>query len=182
MDYYKRYPEFVINDIKFQWVINNYDDKPMLIILSDCGNKGCGNPWNIVEDQGIRDKVLSYLPEQNDSVENNKPKITIKYFTNNDVYEDIKDLLGGDCWRVYSLNDQRELQTLYFDDGYDNNGMRDKLLNNPELVKDDFKKGNTLYVIMGGNPFYDYIYKKVPNSDMYVRTQVYYNYKKQIQM
>ena len=197
--WYKSYPKFTIKNTTFQYYIEYYDSKPLLSCIHDGSNiESCGNPWNIVACLGIDDEVRKMAPKKNSSPDiHGKPIITTDFLSKDKFLECIYNNIGSDCWLVYTTDDYREIQKIYFNsfiytDTPENEEStkekkeeimnkerneqekRDKLYEDPKQCFDDLEKGHTLYVIM--NQFYaDYIYKKVPNSDIICLTTIKYN-------
>lgn len=185
--FYKTFPEFTVKGCTFQYVlINNYDDTPRLRYLRgytvDATTK-CGNPWNLVEDiLDAREEVLSYKPTKESLPDYpEKPTITVDFSGKAECIKDISENVGADCWLVYTTNDVRELSKIYYDairnkEDFDDANRTALMDNTAEVIGPELEEGKTVYVIM--NKFFiDFVYKRVPGTDVYSRTTVHYRFK-----
>jgi len=195
---YKEYPEFEIKGITFKYIIVNYDSHPILTIckMDDSIESGCGNPWNIVHDFDIRNEVLQMLPIKNNSPDAfKKPTIIVKYISLKTCLEIMGNNLTSDCSLVYSTNDNREIQKVYWNNIQFRTGIfeeykkreksadekredakREILINDMTPLTTDLENGNTVNIIMSIFSS-DYIYKKVQNTDMFCLTIIEYDYR-----
>jgi hypothetical protein len=183
---YKKYEPFTIKGITFYWKIKKYDSNPLLEIEYDNDQEvyKCRNPWNLVEDMGIRKEIMEHMPKKNASLEQaGKPLKQIEFFTKEQLSKRLYDLIGADCWQVYSLNNSREPQTSYFnsfDDNSDSNfneresqQKRNKLLEDQKPLINDLDNGFSVYVILN-HRFMDFVYKKIPNQELYTECEIIY--------
>ncbi len=178
---------FEVNGNKWQWYVTYYDDEPYLKSIEYNGGKsrGCGNPWNLIENGDEKDHIMKHKPKRKSMPDiDKKPCITITYFDKTAVYQDINDYLGGDCWSCYITDDNRNILKTYFNtfehpdrndpvyiQGYE---IRDKLVDDTTPLIEALDRGETVYIILN-QWFVDSSFKKVPNIDLYVRTEVRYH-------
>lgn len=176
-----KYPVFTVKDTNFQYVIEKYDSDPWLTLVTSEETDGCGNPWNVAHKLGIRAEVLSQCPERNTLPDyKSKPSITIDFLSQDDCLKDITEYVGADCCLVYSTNDNRELQTTFYNsidtdtDDHDSENRNKLMDSNATICLSDFDKNYTLNVIM--NKFFiDIVYKRVPTTTLFTRTTVTYH-------
>jgi len=179
---YKDYDPFICKNIQFHWSIRYYDSEPTLNMDSDPNDikkeGGCGNPWNLIEDLGIRQEILDHRPPRNKTIETieSKPKKQIQFLNTEQLKKRLYDLIAADCWHVFTLNDKRETIHNYFNsfESNDYGGLeRTKLIENSDPLLSDLENGHSVSIILNDH-FLDYVYKKIPNQDLYVECEIMY--------
>lgn len=186
---YKHYPQHEIKGVKFHWFLEYYDSDPMLSIdnmESVVGKDAvCGNPWNVVHYAQIRDEVLATRPESeiNTIDIKGKPQYTINFFKREQIVEEIYETVYADCWAMYSYDDQRVPQTVYFNSLHNDTDEEQNKRSSLTIKSEDgietyseeplkeLDSGLTLHLILN-YWFMDIVIKKVPGHDMYTVTTI----------
>src|SRR5581483_4570860 len=170
------------------WVTSFYEDKPWLasaeVLLTfadtltpelrshlqsnNVQSNGCSNPFNLINNESERQALLATRPQRK-VLPHSKDRVstTTHIMSLAEVKKAMLEDIGADCWCVYTRNPQtHEPQHVYFEsDGVVENPqdaiVRTNLLSDINPLVHDLNQGNDVCIIMGGNAFIDFYYRKI---------------------
>jgi len=196
------YPQFEVDGFKFHWHTSYYDEEPHLRTdeVPESYTGSSKNAYHLIE-HGVVDKaeVLRHRPATRTVADiPHKPSIMMSHFNRVDLIKELKDIIGADCWSMYTTDALRGNYRCFFNtfayidrlggcfnedhpdyvripEYEEEQRLQDALIDDPTPLLDELENGRTLYLILN-NWFVDCVFKKVDGQDMYSCCEVRYNF------
>ncbi len=146
---------------------------------------GCGNPWNLMTEE--EEKLIRMKKPSESCIPCNLESMMYHAVLNtkNDLVENIKNNMCGDCWGIFTTtSDRKKMLKLYYDARNSKHEsmrgmvslevfrqMRDdesreleRLRNDPTDLINDIDNGHTLVLVYGGQNFLEEYFFRSGNS------------------
>ena len=157
---------------KYDNLINGYE---LYCVKEPSYKVGCGNPFNMMnknEYNHIKKFIINNIKEIPCDT---SCSISINiYHSDEQLKSQIQNIIGADCWGVYSTTKDHKEHKIYFshretgiclcNDNPRDCYIRNYLIENPIVLIDEIKLGKTVGIVLGGNDFLEIYYHQLADN------------------
>ncbi len=138
------------------------------IVESSIENKGCGNPWNLMNKEESA-RIKKTRPQTSPPPCNIESILKQSILTKTEMRKELEETISADCWGVFVTTYNRDqVAKVYFDnrnseDKSNDDTIRERLMNDCSELMEHIENFDTVVVVMGGESFMEFYFTRMVN-------------------